>query len=105
MEKIKKIFLFYILIIFLYSCGTASEVGQVMRNQKIKTTDEFLVKKREPLTLPPEYNELPQPGSVKNTKNSEKNKIDKILSIPDEKIVKKKKASSVEQSIINEIRK
>tara|TARA_A100001011_G_scaffold395616_1_gene491156 strand:- start:681 stop:998 length:318 start_codon:yes stop_codon:yes gene_type:complete len=105
MEKIKKVLLFYILASLLYSCGGASEVSKVLRNEKIKTTDEFLVKKREPLTLPPEYNELPEPGSITNSKNDNRDQIDKILNIPEEKIVKKKQSSSIEQSIINEIRK
>mgnify|MGYP007000451735 CR=1 len=51
MKKIRETFLFYILMSFLYSCGAASEAGKVLRNEKTKTTDEFLVKKREPLTL------------------------------------------------------
>ena len=41
-----KIFFFISLIIFLLSCGDAAKV---LRNEKIKTTDEFLVKKKEPL--------------------------------------------------------
>ena len=43
----KKLSFFFLLIILLNSCGF-KEVGQVLRNEKIKTTDEFLVKKREP---------------------------------------------------------
>jgi len=105
MKKIREIFLFYILMFFLYSCGSTSEVGKVLRNEKIKTTDEFLVKKREPLTLPPDYKNLPEPGSIGNSKKNKNNSIDKILNIPEEKIAKKKKTSSVEQSIINEIGK
>ena len=49
----------------LYSCGTMSEAGKVLRNEKIKTTDEFLVKKRQPLVLPPDYDTLPTPGTTK----------------------------------------
>ena len=105
MKKIEKTFIFYILISFLYSCSGASDVGKVLRNEKIKTTDEFLVKKREPLTLPPDYKNLPEPGSIGNSKKNKNNSIDKILNIPEEKIAKKKKTSSVEQSIINEIGK
>ena len=49
-----------ILIIFLYllltSCTSMQEAGKVMRNEKVNTTDEFLVKKKEPLVLPPDYN-------------------------------------------------
>jgi len=105
MKKIRETFLFYILMSFLYSCGAASEAGKVLRNEKTKTTDEFLVKKREPLTLPPDYKNLPEPGSIGISKKNKNNSIDKILNIPEENIAKKNKSSSVEQSIINEIGK
>ena len=93
-----------LIILLLYSCGSLNEAGQVLRNEKIKTTDEFLVKKREPLVLPPEYKKLPEPGTQKNLKNNERNKINKILKIPTEEIASEK-ASSVEQSILNKISK
>jgi len=102
MKKINRTILYFILILFLYSCGTFSDAGKTLRNEKIRTTDEFLVKKREPLTLPPDYKKLPEPGS--RNSNTDNNKINKILKIP-EKQIKKKGSSNVEQSIINQIRK
>ena len=30
----------------MYSCGSFKEAGNVLRNEKTKTTDEFLVKKK-----------------------------------------------------------
>ena len=30
-----------VLLIFLYSCGSLSQAGKILRNEKIKTTDEF----------------------------------------------------------------
>ena len=45
---------------FLFiSCGGLKEASSVLRNEKIKTTDEFLVKKRNPLVLPPNYEKIP----------------------------------------------
>ena len=41
----KKINLLLIALLFLTSCGGLKEAGKVLRNEKIKTTDEFLVKK------------------------------------------------------------
>ena len=46
-----------------------------MRNEKTTTTDEFLVKKRKPLVLPPDYNEIPEPGTIKRKQNSDDDKI------------------------------
>ena len=103
MKKIKNIILYFIILSFLYSCGTASDVGKTLRNEKIKTTDEFLVKKRQPLTLPPNYEDLPEPGT-QNSGEKNENKINQILKIP-KKQTDTKSSSNVEQSIINEIRK
>ena len=52
----KNINFLLIILITLVSCGSVEEAGKVLRNEKIKTTDEFLVKKRKPLVLPPDYN-------------------------------------------------
>ena len=62
-----------------------SEAGKVLRNEKIKTTDEFLVKKRQPLVLPPDYDTLPTPGTIEK-KTNKTNKIDEILKIPKSQI-------------------
>ena len=58
MKKIKNIILYFIALLFLYSCGTASDVGKTLRNEKISTTDEFLVKKRQPLSCLQDYEDL-----------------------------------------------
>ena len=81
-----------------------SEAGKVLRNEKVKTTDEFLVKKRQPLVLPPEYDTLPTPGTLKR-KTDTKNDINKILKIPNQSGTSKSNSTSVEQSILNKIGK
>ena len=101
MRKINRTILYFIITLFLYSCSGFSDVGKTLRNEKIRTTDEFLVKKRQPLSLPPDYKNLPAPKSKKEDGND---KINKIFKIP-ERQVKKKGSSTVEQSIINQIRK
>ena len=45
-------------ILLLMSCGT---VKNTFVNQKKNNTDEFLVEKKSPLVMPPDYNELPIP--------------------------------------------
>ena len=105
MKNINKIVLSLVSLFFLYSCGGLSDAGKVLRNDKITSTDEFLVKKREPLILPPDYNTLPEPNSRKSSDEKKENNINKILKIPKEPQNLKTRSSSVEQSIINEIRK
>ena len=101
MKKINIVTLYLLLGLFLYSCG---DVGKTLRNEKVTNTDEFLVKKRQPLTLPPDYENLPEPGSKNLNKEDKNNKINKILKLPKNNI-KKTGSSNVEQSIISQIRK
>ena len=105
MKKINRTLLVLIFGQFLYSCGSFSEAGKVLRNEKSKNTDEFLVKKRDPLVLPPDYNTLPSPGTNKNSSQENQKSINKILKIPKEPSSSATKSSSVEQSILNRIGK
>ena len=81
------------------------EAGQVLRNEKIKTTDEFLVKKKQPLILPPDYDKIPEPGSSNKIQNNDENKIRKILKQSEADQADMNKSGSVEKSIIDKIRK
>ncbi len=100
----KNINFLLIILITLVSCGSVEEAGKVLRNEKIKTTDEFLVKKRKPLVLPPDYNEIPEPGTKTENKINENEKIKKLLKSTEKKNIKND-SSSTEQSILNKIRK
>ncbi|PDH19426.1 MAG: DUF3035 domain-containing protein [Candidatus Pelagibacter sp. TMED286] len=97
-----------ILFLFTVSCQSMGDAKKVLTNQKIKTADEFLVKKKEPLELPPEYNKIPEPGSIEvkeDKKLSENEKIKKILKAPATEDINNKNASSTEKAILNKIRK
>ena len=98
-----KIYLLLI-IFFLSSCSGFKEAGKILRNEKVSTNDEFLVRKKEPLILPPDYKKMPVPGSILKKENDEKEKIKKILKTPEEN-KRNTNSSSIEESIINQIRK
>ena len=101
-----KVILFITFLIFIVtSCTSMKEAGQVLRNEKIKTTDEFLVKKKQPLILPPDYDKIPEPGSSNKIRNNDKNKIRKILKKSEADQADMNKSGSVEKSIIDKIRK
>ena len=51
---------FFGLLFFLSSCGSGGLTGGKKDN-----TDEFLVQKKNPLVLPPDYNDLPIPKDQK----------------------------------------
>ena len=101
----KKLNLLLILFLILISCGSLSEAKKVIKNEKVITTDEFLVKKRNPLVIPPNFEEVPIPGSEPKQIINEGEKIKRILNAPKEENNSTSKSSSVENSILKRIRK
>ena len=57
MKQLKLVILL-IVATFISSCGTLKDG---FKNQKKNNSDEFLVEKKSPLVMPPDYNELPIP--------------------------------------------
>ena len=53
-----------IIIFFLITaCATSwDDIKKGLGGQKRTSTDEFLVKKKEPLVMPPKWKDLPKPG-------------------------------------------
>ena len=106
MKKFKIFIYLIILKITVVGCGTMSEVGKVMRNEKSGKTDEFLIKKKGPLTQPPDFEVIPEPGSIVKNTEPEKNNIKKILNKAQSKPSNNQsKSSSTEESILNQIKK
>ena len=101
----KKLNLLLILFLILISCGSLSEAKKVIKNEKVITTDEFLVKKRNPLVIPPNFEEVPIPGSEPKKIINEEEKIKRILNAPKDENNSTSKSSSVENSILKRIRK
>ena len=68
MIKKLKIFTFLIIICLInVSCGS---VKKAFDPERKNSSEEFLVEKKSPLSMPPDYNELPIPKS-KNTEEKE----------------------------------
>ena len=76
MKNFKILNICLIILFFLNSCGTVKE-GFSM--QKKDNTDEFLVEKKNPLKLPPDFDELPAPNSNNDIKKDTKEEIIKDL--------------------------
>ena len=93
-------FIFISLFFLLTSCGSMSEAGKALRNEKTRTTDEFLIEKRGPLSIPPKMGELPEPMSNKEISKENEN----IFEIDSEN-VKSKEKSELENIFLEEIRK
>tara|TARA_B100001939_G_scaffold90135_1_gene77204 strand:+ start:451 stop:774 length:324 start_codon:yes stop_codon:yes gene_type:complete len=76
MIKISRIRTLIILLFFLNACSTVKEG---FTNQKKGSNDEFLVEKKSPLVMPPDYEELPTPNLNKNDEDEDDEKVKKLL--------------------------
>ena len=102
-----KLFFLLSLFLFLSSCGT---VRDAFSNQKKNSSDEFLVEKKSPLVLPPDYNELPVPGYDQKTEKFKKNKIKNLISIEENQTNQntnsnQPKNENLEKSLLEKIKK
>ena len=57
----KKIIYILSIIFFVTSCETMSSVKRGLTGEKRASTDEFLIKKKDALIMPPDYENLPTP--------------------------------------------
>ena len=74
----KKLIIYLLFLIFLSACQATRE-GFTLK--KKENSDEFLVEKKNPLVLPPEFSELPQPGNTNiSNENEDESFESKILS-------------------------
>lgn len=77
--KINKIITVILPIFLLYSCqGT---VDALQGKKRSESSDEFLVEKKNPLTQPPDYNELPVPVGQEQFNEENELELKKILDI------------------------
>ena len=100
----RNILLFLNLIIFLSSCGVAKDA---FSNQKKNNSDEFLVEKKSPLVLPPDYSELPIPNSSEIQDEDDTNKLKKLITIDEnneDKTNKNKKNQNFKKKILEKIK-
>jgi len=100
-----KIFILSNLFLFLLSCGTVKEG---FSNQKKNNSDEFLVEKKTPLVMPPNYNELPEPKINQQEIEEEQNSIKSLLFQEDETLNDNEiddKDKKLEESLLEKIKK
>ena len=108
MKKHKFYIIFLSLVIILSSCQKLSE--GMTGSKRSKTSDEFLVHKKKPLVMPPDFDDMPLP---KQNKQKEEELSASSESIEDLLNIKKKENdesfesgndSSLEQSILKKIK-
>jgi len=95
-----------LLITILFLTLSCQSVKDGLTMQKKNNSDEFLIQKKNPLILPPDYGKLPKPGEKKKeNKISKVNEIEELLNknIKNES-TKKRDVSQIENIILNEIK-
>ena len=100
-----KQFKFYILIAITILFSSCSSLKEGFTNQKKNNSDEFLVEKKSPLVMPPDYNELPIPNE--ENINKESNEIKSLISKSKNGEIEDnfdEKSSSFEGSILEKIK-
>ena len=80
----KSLILFILISLFLSGC---SSVKEAFDPQRKNSSEEFLVEKKNPLSMPPNFNELPVPQNIEKNKNvkDKDNDIKSLISTPDNK--------------------
>ena len=107
MNKFFKFSKLLLLLLFLYSCGS---VGEALQGKKRSDQgDEFLIDKKNPLVMPPDFDKLPKPGeaNIKSTKDIENDKSNiknLIKNNDDENISNSDESTSIESSILKKIK-
>ena len=108
MNKFFKISKLLILLLFIYSCGS---VGESLQGKKRSDQgDEFLIDKKNPLVMPPDFDKLPKPGeaSARSTKDieSDKSKLEDLIknSEIEDEASPSEQSTSIEGSILKKIK-
>tara|TARA_B100001989_G_C24323277_1_gene356214 strand:+ start:100 stop:411 length:312 start_codon:yes stop_codon:yes gene_type:complete len=100
-----KKYFFLIILFFLYSC---QNVKEALSGKKFENSDEFLVIKKNPLVLPPDFNDLPTPKNVTDTTQIEniENEIEDLLSTikDNEELSESTSSSDTENFVLEKIK-
>ena len=101
-----KIFFLVISLLLLCSC---QGVKDALSGKKYENSDEFLVIKKNPLILPPNFNDLPTPEDVADVTQIEniENEIEDLLSsIKDEneEVVESSSSTDTESFVLEKIK-
>ena len=95
----------YLFIIILFLLCSCQNVKDALTGKKYENSDEFLVIKKNPLVLPPNFNDLPTPKDVAKSTQIEtiENEIEDLLSsIKDDEEVSESSSSSTTESFVLE---
>ena len=102
-KNIKFSLLLIVSTILLSNCGS---VQKAFDPQNKNTSEEFLVEKKSPLSMPPSFEELPVPSNKKIDKENQTNNIESLITEKNnnEKLENVESDKDFEQSILDKIK-
>ena len=96
-----KLFVLLLLIPLLSNCGGVRDAFE--GKKRSEQNDEFLVKKKNPLKMPPDINKLPIPGEEIELNNTEdQDEVKKLLEIKNNENLEDKNSNS---DLLNNMKK
>ncbi|MDC0427956.1 DUF3035 domain-containing protein [Candidatus Pelagibacter sp.] len=103
MKNIKFLILMILGTIILSNCGL---MQQAFDPQNKNTSEEFLIEKKSPLSMPPSFEELPVPSNEKIDQESQINNIESLITENNnnEKLETTDSDKDFEQSILDKIK-
>ena len=103
MRQFKIFFLLSIVFIFMAGCQSIKET---LSMKKKKSVDEFLIEKKNPLTVPPDFSKLPKPKEQEEIVNTEENiDLSEVIGEPEKKDSSKKTSNTIEKSLSEILKK
>ena len=102
-----KIFKNFVIINFLLLLLSCSVVKEGFENPKKKSSDEFLVEKKSPLVMPPEFKKLPVPENNEQDIYSDQKTIKDLLNenVDQTSVLNDKPNESLEKTLLEKIKK
>ena len=94
--------LFICIFFILLSCSTVKEGFQ---NNKKNNSDEFLVEKKSPLVMPPDFDELPIPNTNNENEELAQNSLKKLIKNDNKSSTNSNASKNFEESLIDKIKK
>ena len=99
--------LFILLCIFFLNLNSCTSVKNALSGKKVDTSDEFLIEKKNPLIMPPDYQDLPEPIDEELVEENSDADIEKLIGVYNDEISEEttESSSSIEKFDLENINK
>ena len=90
--------LFILLCILIFSFNSCTSIKNAVTGKKTENSDEFLIKKKNPLILPPDFDDLPEPANEEPSEGEDDVNIEELISIYNDDENQQSSESSLSES-------